>query len=474
MLNFWDYMVIALYVVALVIVGWLASKKVKNAKDYISANRGLGIIVMIGSLAGAAIGAGGTIGLAGDVYTKGVSGYWQIIGWNIGWLMLVFMAKRLWSTGASSVVDVFGKSCGKTTRLAAALACLVFSVPALSTQLIGLGNMFKVVFSVAGIDLDYKIFVTISCIIMVFAVFKGGLYSSAYSGTFNFFILAVVFVICLPIFTCVAAGGASQAITNIEILPASFKDLFAGVSVSATLLAIVKYCFTAGSNIAYVNNTLAAKDAKTARNGSIGGIISYFIIPGIIMVCTLVLINVFPNLENPSSVMTFSFLNIFPPVIRGLSVIALIAVVLSTATIWVQNSGKIFGSDIYAHVKKNATDDEVLKVCKWATIFWAIVSWVIAMFIPQVMIMFNIQTNLYGSSIFFPLVAVLFWKGATKQGITAGIFVGMISSLILTIAGNSPVDPVVICSLLNGVTLVVVSLLTKNKEGSALNKFAAE
>ena len=50
----------------------------------------------------------------------------------------------------------------------------------------------------------------------------------------------------------------------------------------------------------------------------------------------------------------------------------------------------------------------------------------------------------------------------------------MISSLILTIAGNSPVDPVVICSLLNGVTLVVVSLLTKNKEGSALNKFAAE
>ena len=144
------------------------------------------------------------------------------------------------------------------------------------------------------------------------------------------------------------------------------------------------------------------------------------------------------------------------------------------ATIWVQNSGKIFGSDIYAHVKKNVTDDEVLKVCKWATIFWAIVSWVIAMFIPQVMIMFNIQTNLYGSSIFFPLVAVLFWKGATKQGITAGIFVGMISSLILTIAGNSPVDPVVICSLLNGVTLVVVSLLTKNKEGSALNKFAAE
>ena len=79
MLTFADYLVILVYVIVLAIIGWLASKKVKNASDYISTNRGLGIIVMIGSLAGAAIGAGGTIGLAGDVYNKGVSGYLSLI-----------------------------------------------------------------------------------------------------------------------------------------------------------------------------------------------------------------------------------------------------------------------------------------------------------------------------------------------------------------------------------------------------------
>ena len=473
MLYFADYLVVLIYAIALAAVGWMASKKVKNATDYITASRGLGIVVMIGSLAGAAIGAGGTIGLAGDVYNKGVSGYWQIIGWNIGWLMLVIMAKKLWATGASSVVDVFGKSCDDKTRFIASVACLVFSVPALSTQLIGLGNMFKTVFSLSGVELDYKIFVTISVIIMIGAVFKGGLYSSAYSGTFNFFILAIIFVICFPLFTFKATGGVAQAFQNIGELPSSYRNLFTGVSVSATLLSIIKYCFTAGSNIAYVGNTLAAKDAKTARNGSIGGIISYFIIPGIIMFCTLALIKVFPSLENPSSVLTYSFMNIFPPVIKGLSVIALIAVVLSTATIWVQNSGKIFGNDIYRYIKKDLSDNEILRVCRISTVFWAVISWIIAMYIPQVMMMFNIQTNLYGSSIFFPLVAVLFWKGATKQGITAGISVGMISSLILTITGLSPVDPVIICSCINGITLVTVSLLTKNKENSALNKFGS-
>ena len=176
-------------------------------------------------------------------------------------------------------------------------------------------------------------------------------------------------------------------------------------------------------------------------------------------------------MENPSGILTYSFMAIFPPIVRGMSVIALIAVVLSTATIWVQNSGKIFGSDIYAHVKKDVSEDEVLKVCRVATIFWACVSWVIAMFIPQVMMMFDIQTNLYGSSIFFPLVAVLFWKGVTKQGVLAGISVGVVSSLFLTVTGISPIDPVVICSFLNGICLVAVSLLTRNRPDSALNAF---
>ncbi len=466
MFGILDIIVIIAYVLCLVGISWFASQKVKNAKDFIGASRGLGIIVMIGSLAGAAIGAVGTIGLAADVYTTGISGYWQIIGWNIGWVTLVIMAKRLWATGASSIVDVFGGICGRNTRLLASVACLGFAVPALASQLIGLGNMFVTVCNMAGWEADYKLLVFIAAVIMVAAVFKGGLYSSAYTGTFNFFVLAILFVICLPIFTFKAAGGVNQAVANVEALPSSYLDMFAGVSVTATLGTILRFCFTAGSNIAYVGNTLAAKDAKTARNGSIGGIISYFIIPGIIMISVLMLIKVFPNVENTDGILTYIFMNIFPPAIRGLSVVALIAVVLSTATIWVQNSGKILGSDIYGQLKKDATDDQILRASKIATIVCSVIAFVMAMFVPQIMVMYNYTSTLYGSSLFFPLVAVLFWKKATRQGISAGIIVGMVSSIVCMVFGITD-SPVIVGSLLNGLAIIVVSLMTQNSAETA-------
>ncbi|MCH3950485.1 MAG: sodium:solute symporter family protein [Acidaminococcus sp.] len=457
-----DYIVIALYVVALAAVGWYAASKVKNASDFLTANHGLGLIVMIGSLAGAAIGAVGTIGLASDVYTIGVSGYWQIIGWNAGWLLLAIMAKRVWETGASSIADIFGKACGRTTRLVASLACLGFSVPALASQLVGLGNMFNTVFTTVGINLDYKVAVIILSIVMIIAVFRGGLYSSAYSGTFNFFILGIVFVICLPLFTCKAAGGVEQAFNNISVLPPKALSLFTGISASAIIGMFVKFAFVASTNIAYVGNTLAAKDAKTARNGSYGGIISYFVIPGIIVFSILALRSVFPGVENTDGILTYVFVQIFPSGIRGLSIVALIAVVLSTAVIWVQNSGKITGSDIYTYFKPDASDHEVLMVSRVFTIIWSIAAIIMAMYVPKIMVMYSYTSTLYGSSMFFPLVFLLYWKGVTKYGLMAGMVVGMVSSILdMFLHFGGTIDPVIVGSCLNGITVVIVSLLTR-------------
>lgn len=457
-----DYLVVVLYIVVLVGVGVYASKKVKNAKDFTTSSHSLGIIVMIGSLAGAAIGSVGTIGLAAETYKYGLSAYWQIIGWNIGWVLLAFMSKRLYATGANGIADVFGKSCGLRTQLVASTACLLFAVPALATQIIGLGNMFSMVCSMLKVEIDYKIIVTVLTAVMVFTVFRGGLYSSTYTGTFNFFILAIIFVICLPVFTFKAAGGVGQSFANLAALPDSYKGWFTGISVSATVGTIVKYCFTASTNIAYVGNSLAAKDAKTARNGHYGGIIAYFIVPGLILISTLMIIPVYSNVENPEGILTYMFMSMFPTAIRGLSIVALMAVVLSTATIWVQNSGKITGYDLYAYLKPDATDEQILKVSRVATVVWSAIALIAALYIPQIMKMYSYTATLYGAAMFFPLVALLYWKKATKQGLTCGMVMGMASSILCMVFKLSgPVDPVIVGSLLNGITVIGVSLATQ-------------
>jgi cation/acetate symporter len=92
--------------------------------------------------------------------------------------------------------------------------------------------------------------------------------------------------------------------------------------------------------------------------------------------------------------------------------------------------------------------------------------------------------NIAASANLPALVMLLFWKGTTKQGITAAIVVGMLSSLgwILMSAqaykdvyGLDPAtaivpfsQPAIITIPLGFIVLVVVSLLTRSRQEKAL------
>jgi cation/acetate symporter len=84
------------------------------------------------------------------------------------------------------------------------------------------------------------------------------------------------------------------------------------------------------------------------------------------------------------------------------------------------------------------------------------------------------------------IIATIFWKRATAKGIVASIIVGLASSLILILlsqdtftsvyhltnvkAPNPLSQPAIISVPLSAITLIVVSLLTKNKNNSTALK----
>jgi len=69
-----DLIVIVIYMLAILGVGYYASRKVKSSEDYTIAGRRLGFPVLLGTLIGTAIGAGATIGKAGKAYDIGIAG----------------------------------------------------------------------------------------------------------------------------------------------------------------------------------------------------------------------------------------------------------------------------------------------------------------------------------------------------------------------------------------------------------------
>jgi len=77
-----DLVVIFLYFILLLGVGYYASRKVKGLEDYAIAGRRLGYPVLLGTLIGTAIGAAATVGKAGKAYDVGL--HYFLPPWPMG------------------------------------------------------------------------------------------------------------------------------------------------------------------------------------------------------------------------------------------------------------------------------------------------------------------------------------------------------------------------------------------------------
>ncbi len=461
MLSFMDILAILLYLGVMVYIAVTQRKKVKTSKDFGTANKALGIFVTIGTLAGTAIGTASTMGLAGNTYTEGVSAYWYIISWSIGWAVLALVAKRVYATGATSVSDMFGKKYGENVRTVAAIVSLMFGIAALSAQISGLGSLLSKLGESLGIS--YQLATVIITILMIIMVYVGGLFAVAFTDTFNFVILAFAFCLVLPIVLLVSLKG--NVGSNIASLPAEKVSLVSGVSVGATIATIIKYCFTASTNVAYVQRTLASKDEKVAQNGHWGGIIAHAFVALIIMIAALAFTPVYTDLKSADLLLPTIIIDHFPVFLRGLAIAGMIAVIFSTASTWLQITGQVTGTDLFPVLKKDATDKQMLLVSRIGTAFWGIVAVIAALAVPNVLKLFGYGSTIYGAGMFFPFMCLLFWKKLTGKGAIAGMLVGAFSAVLWSIFKPIPsLDPVIVGSVLSGLCTFLVSLATQKKE----------
>ncbi|WP_238981834.1 hypothetical protein [[Enterobacter] lignolyticus] len=86
------YIIIVLYMLAMIGIGLYAKTKIKNAEDYHLAGRRLGPVMLAGTLAATEIGGGSSVGVAAKAY--GAWGYppagmWSRQVWVFSWYRLL-------------------------------------------------------------------------------------------------------------------------------------------------------------------------------------------------------------------------------------------------------------------------------------------------------------------------------------------------------------------------------------------------
>ena len=453
----------------LFITKWAASKT-KSASDFYTAGGGITGFQNGLAIAGDYMSAASFLGISAAVMASGFDGLIYSIGFLVGWPILTFlMAERLRNLGKFTFADVAAFRFEQTpVRMFAALSTLVVVAFYLIAQMVGAGQLIKLLFG-----LEYWMAVVIVGALMMVYVLFGGMTATTWVQIIK---------------ACLLLGGASfMAFMVMSRFGFSFESLFADAVRIKTDLAAANPETTdaaaAGQSIMgpgnFVKDPISAisfgmalmfgtaglphilmrfftvPSAKEARKSVMWATvwIGYFYLLTFIIgfgAITFVLTNPqflevkdgVPGLVGGNNMAAVHLANavggnIFLGFISAVAFATILAVVAGLTL----SGASAVSHDLYSTVIKKGKADSAaeLRVSKITTICLGIVAVILGIAFEKQNIAFMVSLAFaIAASANFPVLFLsLLWKDCTTRGAVIGGFLGLISSVVLTLVSPS-------------------------------------
>jgi cation/acetate symporter len=449
------------------ITKWAAAKT-KSAADFYTGGGGITGFQNGLAIAGDYMSAASFLGISAAVMASGFDGLIYSIGFLVGWPVVTFlMAERLRNLGKFTFADVAAFRFAQTPiRVFAASGTLVVVAFYLIAQMVGAGQLIKLLFG-----LEYYIAVVIvGALMMVYVLFGGmtattwvqiikaclllaGASFMAFMVLWNFgFSPEAMFAKAVEIKTglAVTAGKTPEeaAVAGFSIMgPGSFvKDPISAISFGMALM------FGTAGLPHILMRFFTVPNAKEARKSVLWATtwIGYFYVLTFIIgfgAIAFVLTN--PQFldakgglvggGNMAAIHLANAVggNVFLGFISAVAFATILAVVAGLTL----SGASAVSHDIYATVIKKGKADSAseLKVSRWTTIALGIIAVTLGIAFEKQNIAFMVSLAFaIAASANFPVLFMsVLWKNCTTRGAVIGGFLGLISSVVLTVLSAS-------------------------------------
>ncbi|QKM65132.1 cation acetate symporter [Polynucleobacter tropicus] len=455
----------------LYITKWAATKT-KSAADFYTGGGGITGFQNGLAIAGDYMSAASFLGISAAVMANGYDGLIYSIGFLVGWPVITFlMAERLRNLGKFTFADVAGYRFQQTPiRAFAASGTLVVVAFYLIAQMVGAGQLIKLLFG-----LEYWMAVVIvGCLMMIYVLF-GGMTATTWvqiikaclllaGVTFMaFMVLAqygfspeALFAKAVEVKTAIAGNAGKTpeeaAKAGLSIMgPGGFiKDPISAISFGMALM------FGTAGLPHILMRFFTVPDAKEARKSVLWATtwIGYFYILIFIIgfgAITLVLTN--PDMAdvakgvikggagtaNMAAVLVAKTVggNVFYGFISAVAFATILAVVAGLTL----SGASAVSHDLYATVikKGNADSAAELKVSRLTTLTLGVIAVVLGIAFEKQNIAFMVSLAFaIAASANFPVLFMsVLWKNCTTKGAVIGGFLGLVSSVALTVVSPS-------------------------------------
>jgi cation/acetate symporter len=458
-------------VFTLFITKWAAGRT-KSASDFYTAGGGITGFQNGLAIAGDYMSAASFLGISAAVMASGYDGLIYSIGFLVGWPVITFlMAERLRNLGKFTFADVAGYRFQQTPiRIFAASGTLVVVAFYLIAQMVGAGALIKLLFGldywiavvlVGGLMMIYVLFggmtattwvqIIKACMLLAGVTFMAFMVMSNYGFSFEALFAKGVEVKAQ---LAVNGGKTSEEAAKIGLAimgPGGFiKDPISAISFGMALM------FGTAGLPHILMRFFTVPDAKQARKSVLWATtwIGYFYVLIFIIgfgAITLVLTN--PEFAdtakgiikggggsaNMAAVLVAKAVggNVFFGFISAVAFATILAVVAGLTL----SGASAVSHDIYATVIKKGKADSAseLKVSRITTLALGVIAVALGIAFEKqnIAFMVSLAFAIAASANFPVLFMAVLWKDCTTKGAVIGGFMGLISSVGLTIVSPS-------------------------------------
>jgi SSS family solute:Na+ symporter len=456
-LSFWDIAIILIYFgIILWIAHWASKSKSESggAVDYFLAGKNSGWLVIGASLFASNIGSEIILGVSG----AGARGNMPMANFEIiaslvlillGWVFVPFYLRSGVYTMPEFLEKRYSKSCRSYLSVISILAYVITKI----SLIIFAGAL---VFETIGVPFWTGAIVTV--IATGFYTVLGGLKAVIYTDMVQAFIL-LLGTIAVTVFGLYALGGWDHMIEVITAASAQegnppaeqFFNLWrpmadteypwTGMLFGAPILGVWYWC----TDQYIVQRTLSAKDVNNARKGALfAGYLKLlpvfiFFIPGVIAYALLQEGAIEFSMDNADQALPAMITGFLPTGLKGLAIAGLLAALMSSLSSAFNSSSTLLTIDFYQKYKPKATQKDLVRFGRLATIVLVIVSLGWIPFMKALMgggIFHYLQSvQAYISP---PIAAVflfgLFYKWINAKGAIVSLWVGFVVGVFRLVA----------------------------------------
>ena len=455
----WSWCFMVFYVGLMLVIGYIASKRILHADDFATARGSYGPYFLALAFAASTASGATFLGTPALAYEWGTASNWGNFLYPIGVYLGILISMRLIASsgnkfGNRSIPEYLGdRYQSDGIRVLVSLLSLVLFFY-LAGQLVSGLVMFEIML---GLSSGWALIIT--TIVLLFYVVMGGAHADIMTDAVQgamMLVLAVVVIVLVALGFGIDGGFMGM----IDNLKAQDETLVAPLNPKTPYfhswwsIFVIVFAHIPLGLLPHLGNKLwALKDSngqmQFVKLAFIFGLTLGMLGLGGLLARALLGDALYMDGASPNQALPMLFIELFPTWLAALIGVGVLAAIMSTADGLVVSSTQIIANDLYRRtivprVHPNLTEEEldqrVLLISRVSTVGVLLVCMCMAWFLMDLNIAMIVWIGVGGMMAAFagPLVVGALWRGVTRQGAYAGLLSGFTTFAIIYTQMISP------------------------------------